>query len=281
MDDAASKSTLRVRTRQFLASRARVRQPLLSALRTIKDRSWRAVLFGGVPRDLYLMGPATVPRDVDVVVENVATERIADVFKGHVRRRTRFGGLVLNFGGWRVDVWPLDTTWAFREQVVLKVDVAELPRTTFLDVEAIAVELASGPGRSRNVYERGFFDAMSRRVVEINLEENPYPDLCIVRSLLVASKIDFAIGPRLAGYIAFHSKKFDVDALVHAQAAHYGVVRRDADDLYRWLKAIWLHQKRGSRSPVKLEPAAWRQMDFWEGTNWEFARGVDSYSART
>ena len=62
-----------------------------------------------------------------------------------------------------------------------------MPKTTFLNVEAVAVELNPRPTRSRKLYESGFFEGVATETIEINLEENPFPDLCVARSLLTAA----------------------------------------------------------------------------------------------
>jgi hypothetical protein len=65
---------------------------------------------------------------------------------------SRFGGLRLRRMEWQCDVWPLELTWAFIHDKVRAPDFADLPRTTFFNLEAIAVEVWPRPGQPRIVY---------------------------------------------------------------------------------------------------------------------------------
>ena len=72
---------LRLRLRRLLGSRARTRNPLLQTLRLIAHYRWKAVLFGGLPRDLMVYGPGARIRDVDIVVAGATVADIATVFR--------------------------------------------------------------------------------------------------------------------------------------------------------------------------------------------------------
>ena len=191
-------AVLRERIGRFLASRARERRQLLQTLRGLKGFSAPVFIFGGVIRDLMLRGPSISPRDVDLVVGYIPLRDLSSVFAEGVERRNRFGGLHVAIHGWQFDVWPLAETWAFRQNVIRPVTFETLPKTTFLNIEAVVVRLDTRAWRYREIYTHGFFEAMLTRTLEINCEANPYPILCVVRSLLMAAKLNFSIGPKLA-----------------------------------------------------------------------------------
>ena len=57
-------------------------------------------------------------------------------------------------------IWPLGLTWAFRNGHSGPPSFESLSTTTFLNVEAIAVELWPAKGQGRHVFENHFFDAV-------------------------------------------------------------------------------------------------------------------------
>ena len=254
---------VRRRLTRFLQSVARGRAPLIGTLRALQDPSFGAILFGGLPRDLVVLGGASVPRDVDVVVQ-VPISTVEHVFRKHIKRRTRFGGLHLNVQGWHFDVWSLSDTWAFQQRLVEPAIAPMLPRTTFLNAEAIAVELYHPPGRARRAYEGGLAEAVSTRTLNINFEPNPYPALCVVRSILIASKLGFRLSPRLLCYIATQSTLLGIDELISAQIGHYGTLRRYAAEIRFIIDAIKSHLSRSPNEPLFLPSTDPIQLALWD-----------------
>lgn len=252
------------RVTRFVGNRSTGKRQVIQVLRQIRSQGWRAFLFGGALRDLMIGGPSVCPRDIDIVVDGVSVERIASVFAEYVERRTRFGGLHLNVDGWMFDVWPLAQTWAFREGLVPCTGFAALPKTTFLNVEAAVIQLAARPGQRRVMHEHGFFDGVLDRTLEINLEENPFPVLCVVRSLITAARLDFKLSSRLASYILHHTAHAPVEELLAVQASHYGRIESDAEELHGWLTSIGEQQRHSARHAVRLPVVQERQLEFWE-----------------
>lgn len=243
---------LRDRVGRFLANRARERSHLLETLNTMRGFSAPVFLFGGVVRDLMLSGSSISPRDVDLVVSTVDLKDVTAAFSESLTRRNRFGGLHLRIHGWHFDVWPLAQTWAFHQKIVPSPSFANLPKTTFLNIEAVAVRLDTEEGRYREIHSHGFFEAVETRTLEINSEANPYPLLCVLRALVMAAKLRFAIGPRLAAYIAEHASSSSIEDLMRVQWEHYKRHTYSAAMLDSWLRTVVRRRKITKRSPVEL-----------------------------
>lgn len=268
MDDPKELLAKRLRTRfaQYVASGSRYRAPLIASLNRIADLADDTFVFGGLLRDLATKAGPVMPRDIDVVVSSTDLTRIARAFGPAVRRKTRFGGLVLNVQGWRIDVWELGSTWAFREQLIAPASFADLPRTTFLNIEAIAIELRPRRGKPRRLFEHGFFDAIQRRVVEINLEQNPFNSLAVVRALLVASVTGFKLGPELRRFVLDHADQSSLESLISVQLEHYGVVRRLPSTLRMWLQYL---EDADPSVGAELPTPGGVQLAFWQTLNWD------------
>jgi hypothetical protein len=190
------------------------------------------------------------------MVAGVSVQALEAAFTGDVQRRTRFGGLHLAAGGMPFDVWPLEQTWAFQTGQGQEPSFAELPRTTFLNVEAVVAEI-TGPGAG-TIHDGGAFEAALSRTLEINFEPNPSPLQCVVRSLVTAARLEFAIGPRLARYLAAHGAALGGEALAEARQAHDGNLPWGAEDFRRWLDALAEWVSSGVDTAVDL-----RALDRW------------------
>jgi hypothetical protein len=229
------KSTLRREVTNFCGSgRGIWREPARNTLLQFHERGWSSVLFGGTLRSLlwsrlYRNRPGR-PRDIDVVVRGVDVEDLRSNLS-RVLRETRFGGLKVQRDNWQFDVWPLHSTWMFSVDQALEASFAQLPFTTAFNLEAIAVEVwPAKAGLPRIVFsgDDQFFEGMAGRFVELNRPENPFPELTVVRGLLLAQALDFHLGPRLAEFIADIGPRIRDTEIESLQLKHYGLVRQDS-----------------------------------------------------
>ncbi|MES2459315.1 MAG: hypothetical protein V4671_01940 [Armatimonadota bacterium] len=191
-------------------------------IRTLQERGMRTAVFGGAVRDVARFGPSYRPRDIDLVVEGASNEVLLSLFSSYVIRSTRFGGLRLNYNGYLVDIWPLQDTWAFRQGLVSDVTFQGLTRTTFLDVEAVAVVVGGTLPERMRMYEYNFLDAMHGGCVDISLKENPWPCQSLVRALLTASLLEFGIGDRLLQFAREQVASVHQDELIRIARGLYG-----------------------------------------------------------
>lgn len=258
---------LRKELSQFCRRDGRLwKEPILATIRQLRETGARAVFFGGTPRTLLLSrltsGASGRPRDIDIVVQGVSVEELRKQFLEIISRETRFGGLQLRRRGWQFDVWPLEQTWAFLQDATASPDFSKLPETTFFNLEAIAAEVWPEPGRERAIYsgDDQFFSGIADRVLEINRRDNPFPQLCVVRALLMGSSLDFSIGPQLAHYVAERGAKLAPSEMEDIQHHHYGIVRERGETLREWIDDIACATS-VNRAPVRLPPV--RQLTFW------------------
>lgn len=228
-------------------------------------RGWKVFAFGGVPRGLDAQGGRYIPRDLDLVFKDSHFDEFAHFFSKETTRRTRFGGLHLFLNGLEIDAWPRSKTWAFREGLVDGASFARLPETTFLNYDGVLVQFATRPGQAREVYADGLEKTKKRGALDIELEPNPFPALCVVRSLRLSAEHQLPITPRLAHYCWSELATRDLDAFVDAQASHYGVIRFDQPALSRIRQKLELHL---DASPL-FDFALVRQCQLWD-FNFEF-----------
>ncbi len=210
-----------------------------SVLDIIREHGWQGVLFGGALRDWVTVGENHPSRDYDIVLDVDDIDDLETAFSDSIVRRTRFGGLRLQIKSQNFDLWPLRSTWAFRAHPARFVPSFEaLPATTFLDVDAVAISLNVADHRAYRVYSHGFYEAIRRRTIDVNFEPNPYPELCVIRSLVIACQTGFRLGTSLRRYLCEQGTRFGAAEMEAIQSSHYGQIVVSPTRLGNWLWSI-------------------------------------------
>lgn len=93
--------------------------------------------------------------------------------------KNRFGGLKFELQGTQIDAWPISQTWAFTSGQSLPDSPTILPETTLLNIESV-VCLLWHPEEPW-VFEKGFFEGMETRTLEIQNPATIYPVHCLER----------------------------------------------------------------------------------------------------
>jgi hypothetical protein len=127
-------------------------------------------LFGGVLRDLALLGGRGFNSDVDLVVEGDWVH-CAKYLQSLGASRNRFGGFRLRVADWPVDIWNAEETWAIRQGLVEYKGVASLVRTTVLNWDAILMNWRS----ARFVCGPHYLEELRDRILDVVLQQNPNP----------------------------------------------------------------------------------------------------------
>jgi hypothetical protein len=203
----ANDRTLRTRLNRFLSSRVRGGPEVGRLLEYLKPAG-EVILFGGVLRDLALEGGHVYPTDIDIVVRTMDEAKFKALIEPMSAKRNRFGGYRFAFARWNFDVWSFSDTWAFRVGLISGHSVHDLLKTTFFDWDAIAYVANSG----RLIFDEPYFDRISRRVVDINLMENPNPLGAAIRALRIFKSGRGQLTPRLAKYTIEMVQKMSNDS---------------------------------------------------------------------
>ena len=245
---------LRARISRFVSDNSKWCSYRYKALQKIREFKGKAFLCGGAVRDILLSDSRNniIPRDLDIILGYAEINNVADSFSDCTKRWNCYGGVSIQVKDWSIDIWPLDKTWAFKNNYVEGKGFSDFPKTTFLNIEAVAIQLFCSKGKKREIYSKGFFEAILDRTIEINLEENPNPRTCIVRSLSVAKKFKFAIGPNLARYIKHYANQIDLEELLELYKVRYRSIQLSFNELYSCIKAIEEQLRISDREPVQL-----------------------------
>ena len=235
MDEANDQSDMQeiqLRLAKFVRSRAKWFEPFVE----LADGQSLG-LFGGLIRDLMFPNLFREPRDIDIVVESLDFDDFETKFHSVIKRKTRFGGYKLEIDNVEIDVWPLNATWGFKK-TGLRPSFNNLPKTTFLNVEAVVAVFDDVELFSADVLESGFFDGMTSKILRINLRENPFPTLNAIRSLITAAKLEFAMDRNLAEFILTTLANVSNHELSEIQVSHYGRIICQPNELSAWVNGI-------------------------------------------
>lgn len=156
------------------------------------NRCGPAVIFGGAVRD-WIIGKT--PRDIDIVLDcpNNSLEFLSN-FKA---QKNRFGGYYIKIGNLELDIWNLDSTWAFSKDPQFKKNLKTLTQTVFFNMDAVLFYLDTN-----HLQDDGFTQAMESRVLDIVYEPNPFPYLCVSKALCALTKYDMRPSENLKRFIA-------------------------------------------------------------------------------
>ena len=246
------KRDLRARLGRFVGIDSKRHYPhLYSVLEDIRNNNFPAFLCGGAVRDMLLCNNS-IPRDLDIILGYVSREQLQTLFPDHIKGETSLGGLKLQVKDWSIDMWPIQDTWAFKEGKIIGKGFSDYPKITFLNIDAIAIQLFSKRRQKREIYSKGFFEAITERTIELNFEENPTPAECIVRALRIANKFKFVIGPRLARYMVSYTNQMEIEELAEIYQRRYMSADVTVEKLHNCFKSIETQMKASDNRPVKV-----------------------------
>jgi hypothetical protein len=242
---------LKARADYFFRSRNRARGEVASFASRMAELG-PVVVIGGMLRDLYLGGNRNFVSDVDLVVDPTSLSEFDRVLAQFEARKNRFGGYALKLARWRIDIWPLERTWAAVHGYVDVRDATDLLKVTFFDWDAITYQCDK---KSINCEEH-YFTKVDSRILDINLEPNPNPLGNAVRALRYAWRWNAKLAPRLARHVYVQFCERGWDSLVDAERSSFisQILRHvDGSEVFSSLRSL---EREGWSRPVRLQLAS-------------------------
>lgn len=204
-------------------------------------------LFGGVLRDLALLGSKGFSSDVDVVVEG--EWKASATYLEHLGAvKNKFGGYRLEVAGWKVDVWNAKETWAIKQGLIPYQGIASLTQTTVLNWDAVLMNW-----RTRAIiFREGYLDQIQSRILDVVLEQNPDPLGMAVRVFRhLCLKDAKSVTPKALSYLANCTAAYHFSDLVSREIQSYGKSVIE-EPMYRFFQ----HIKSDERLPMADRIAA-------------------------
>ena len=175
-------------------------------------------IFGGVLRDLALLGRKGFNSDIDLVVEGDWSSFVKYLTYLNAKKN-KFGGYRLMVGKWPVDVWNAEETWAIKEGLIPYKGIASLTETTVLNWDAILMNWRS----KKFIFRENYFEDINSRVIDVILEENPNPigmAVRVFRNLYI--KEAMKIRESALNYLTKTAKTYSFEIIRNSEIQSYG-----------------------------------------------------------
>jgi len=163
------------------------------------------LLFGGSVRDYDENRFSIIPRDFDVVVDDLDEnlEEIILMF-GLAPQKNKFDGYKIRMNNLKIDIWKIQDTWAFKHNKVVYNSKKDLNKTVFLNIDSIFYDL----NEDKLIDER-FVDIEKTDMIDIVLTSNPFPELNLMRAFRFKYKYKLIFSNRLNEYLMNWIKNFE------------------------------------------------------------------------
>lgn len=199
-------------------------------------------LFSGIIRDYFLYKDKKLDfdvRDLDIVVLDINKFQ-KTIGNKIAHKKNSFGGLKLYFNEITIDVWQTNLTWGLNPIKEGKIDsniINTLPETVFFNCSSILFDFQSKTfieGKNNN-YFQSFIES---KTLDIVLEENPLPELCILNTVYYTNKYDLKISKKLANYIISTFSKINNERFIKVQKNHFNKVIYEMNQLQREIEKL-------------------------------------------
>jgi len=186
----------------YIEYQSQERLVLKATLDSIAEKLPETVIFGGMVREFALGNARNFSSDIDLVTLASQAE-IYQVIKAFSPVKNKYGGFRFVVSKRIYDIWAFEDTWAFREGILKGDSFSDLFNTTFFNLDSALFHLGKKKCYLSNYYQH----SVENKLLEINLEENPFPEKMAERAILMAIEKQLFIGPSLANYLLKNKSK--------------------------------------------------------------------------
>ncbi|AIL47808.1 N-6 DNA methylase [Elizabethkingia anophelis] len=178
-------------------------------------------IFSGIIRNFFLDVKENA-RDIDIVYQGDDNELYA-FLENYKYTINSFNGYKVVFGSFTVDLWKLDSTWAIKNSK-LEIELFNqyvLPDSTFFNFSSIIYDYFN----EKFIYTDKFIEFVNSKTLDLVLEENPLPQLCIINTLYYKEKFGLKISEELKLFCVTNFKKFNKEDYDIIQLKHFNEIK--------------------------------------------------------
>lgn len=177
-------------------------------------------IFGGMIRDIGLSGRKNVFSDIDLVFSGSRTE-LATALKGMGINNfveNKFGGYRLKHFQVEYDIWSLEDTWAFREEVISLQNINSLLHTTLMSWDAVIYDIK----QKKIITHPNYLQDLINRRLDLVLEKNPNEKGSVVKIIrTIYGKDVITLGDKLCEFLQYHLTRYTYEELINYELAHF------------------------------------------------------------
>ncbi|MFH5835215.1 hypothetical protein ACHAL6_03940 [Proteiniclasticum sp. C24MP] len=151
------------------------------------------IFFGGSIRDLYLdLQNHTSPRDYDIVINSsTKIKELEKIIESYDHKKNRFGGYKVKIGSTEFDIWRIEKTWAFSNNL-LESKENNLINSVYLSVDGIAYNY-----NKKKLYDNILKHTNEKKEISVVLKNNPQKELNLLRGLVYKQKYKYSFSHTL------------------------------------------------------------------------------------
>ncbi|WP_228433345.1 DNA methyltransferase [Chryseobacterium arthrosphaerae] len=210
-------------------------------IRFIEDLSQfsEIYIFSGVIRNFFIDFKEKA-RDIDIVYQG-DDNKLNHFLSHYDYRRNSFNGYKINLAGFTIDLWRVDSTWAIiNEKHKEAGEVGEffneyiLPSSTFFNFSSIIFNYKT----KKFLYTKDFLDFLETKILDLVLEKNPLPELCIVNTIYYKEKFKLKISERLKRFCINNFKNYTAEQFDYIQQKHFNEIKYSYEDLKEYIEVF-------------------------------------------
>lgn len=190
-------------------------------INTLKNNT-ELFVFSGVLRDFLLQYNKETPRDFDFVVSEV-NDSIKQVLSRYLIRKTQLGGYKCRINDKEIDIWTIQDTWAIKKYRPFYLQ-NYLPLTAFFNITAAVYNLTTCKLYIHDRF-KDFLEDKKHRKLDIILEDNPFPALCVIKTIELMNKFNLTLSDELKEYLIRYHKVLNESDYLNIQLKHYNTIK--------------------------------------------------------
>lgn len=178
-------------------------------------------IFSGIIRNFFLNIEENA-RDIDIVYQGDDLDLIR-FLKNYDYEINSFSGFKITIGEYQIDLWKIDSTWAI-ENSKLESELFNqyvLPDSAFFNFSAIVYDFFN----EKFIFSHKFLDFLNTKTLDLVLEDNPLPQLCIINTIYYREKFGLKISSPLKNYCVKYFHHFKESEYESIQIKHFQEVK--------------------------------------------------------
>ncbi len=204
------------------------------------SRLGELLFFGGAIRDYVINKKYTdMPRDFDIAIKffdhDVNIDFLMEyTLKEYKYKKNRFGGYKILVNNLEFDIWNLNKTWAF-QQNLLEAKEENLVKSVYLSIDSIVYNF-----NQDILHKEKFEKTLNQGIIDTVLENNPQTNLNLLRAIVFKKKYNLEFSQRLIAQFQKASiDNYDIVSELHQlQISHYKNEKLAYDEIYEELELL-------------------------------------------
>lgn len=172
--------------------------------------------FGGVVRDIALYGVKSFSSDLDLIFVGSRDHFLNELQKKGIKNK--FGGYRLKVGGWDIDIWHIQDTWAFKHRKATYKNELSLLETTIMSWDSVLYSLS----KKRVYCHKGYFDDLSKGYLDLVLFDNPNKFGAMIRIMrCFVLKEATVFSPKIIEFLNQNLCNHSIDEILDSEKKSY------------------------------------------------------------